>query len=364
MTDLNKRLQAVVASLHQLEVDALLVTDETNVRYLSGFSGDSSYLLVAAHGTTILSDGRFTTQIAIDCPDLACVIRPPSQAMADLTSSVLKDSGVKRVAIESNHLSLAAFRQLQQACDRITLVETSDVVESWRMIKDDSEVQRTRDAIRIAEQAILAILESLGTNDTERDVAYRIEAEMRSRGASGCSFPPIVACDAAGALPHYRPGNTKISSATTLLIDWGACYQGYASDLTRTYHRPGASDRFDAAYQSVLQAQLAAIDLIAPGVKTAEVDAVARQVLDQAGFGEAFVHSLGHGTGLEIHEGPRISAASDQILAAGMIITIEPGVYFQDEFGIRIEDDVLVTESGCEVLSQIPKGLDDCRLML
>lgn len=364
MTDMNKRLQAVVDSLHQLEVDALLVTDETNVRYLSGFSGDSSYLLVAASGTTILSDGRFTTQIALDCPDLACAIRPPSQAMADLTRSVLNDSGAQRVAIESNHLSLAAFRDLEQACERITLVETSEIVESWRMIKDDAEIQRTRQAIQIAEQAIVAIMESLGDSDTERDVAYRIEAEMRCRGASGCSFPPIVACDGAGALPHYRPGKTKISSATTLLIDWGACYQGYASDLTRTYHRPGVGDRFRTAYQSVLQAQLAAIDLIAPGVKTADVDAAARQVLDRTGFGEAFVHSLGHGTGLEIHEGPRISAASDQTLAAGMIVTVEPGVYFQDEFGIRIEDDVLVTESGCEVLSQLPKGLDDCRLIL
>ncbi len=364
MTDSNKRLQAVIDSFGDLGIDALLVSDETNVRYLSGFTGDSSYLLVTPKKTTILSDGRFTTQISIDCANLDCAIRPPTQSIAELTKTVLHDSGAKRVAIESNHLSLATFRELEDACDSIELVETSGIVESNRMIKDDSEIEQTRQAVRIAEQAIEAILGSLGIHDTERDIAYRIEAEMRAIGATGCSFPPIVACDAAAALPHYSPGDSKILSATTLLIDWGASYRGYASDLTRTFHRSGASARFQKAYESVLQAQLAAIDRIAPGVRAADVDAAARQVLDQAGLADAFIHSLGHGTGMEIHEGPRLSGSSDQTLAAGMIITVEPGVYFQDDFGIRIEDDVLVTDAGCEVLSRLPKGLDDCRLML
>lgn len=364
MIDSNKRLRAVVDSLGDLEVDAFLVTNETNVRYLSGFTGDSSYLLVAGDQTTILSDGRFGTQIAIDCPDLACAIRPPSQPMADLTQSVLNDSGIKRVAIESNDLSLAAYRELESTCQSIDFVETSGTIELIRMIKDASEVELTRRAVQIAEEAIESVLSSMCGTDTEREIAYRIEAAMRARGAEGCSFPPIVAAGAAGALPHYRPGSATVGDSPTLLIDWGATYQGYASDLTRTFHRPAASDDFRRAYDVVLQAQLAAIERVAPGVKASDVDAAARDTLDQAGLAEAFIHSLGHGTGLQIHEGPRISAVSDERLASGMIITVEPGVYFRDKFGIRIEDDVLVTDDGCEVLSRLPKGLDDCRLML
>lgn len=165
-------------------------------------------------------------------------------------------------------------------------------------------------------------------------------------------------------LPHYHPGDAIIGDAATLLIDWGARYHGYASDLTRTLHRDNVSDDFRRAYEAVLSAQLAAIDAIRPGTAAKEVDGVARGVLETAGMGEAFKHGLGHGTGLQIHESPRMSAVSDETLASGMIITVEPGVYFEGDFGIRIEDDVLVTETGHEVLSRLPKGLDECRLIL
>ncbi len=311
MIDTQLRLQATVESLNELEVDALLVTSETNVRYLSGFTGDSSYLLVAPDQTTILSDGRFEQQIAIDCGNLVCAIRPPSQLLVDLLQEILNDSAAKRVAIESEHLSLSTFRQIQRACDSIELVESSGIVESLRMIKDETEIQLTRQAVRIAEQAIEAVLGTFNATDTEREIAFRIEAEMRKRGAEGCSFPPIVAAGAAAALPHYHLGDQAVADAATLLIDWGANYQGYASDLTRTFHRGEISGRFRQAYEAVLEAQLAAIDMIAPGVAAADVDAAARAVLERAGMADAFVHSLGHGTGLEIHEGPRVSATSD-----------------------------------------------------
>ena len=165
-------------------------------------------------------------------------------------------------------------------------------------------------------------------------------------------------------LPHYQPAETKLGEATTLLIDWGAKLDGYASDLTRTLHRETASAAFRRAYAAVLEAQLAAIDAIRPGVSAKQVDQAARDVLRREGMDQAFKHGLGHGVGLQIHESPRMSSISDETLAAGMIITVEPGVYFDGDFGIRIEDDVLVTESGHEVLSQLPKGLDDCLLML
>jgi Xaa-Pro aminopeptidase len=187
---------------------------------------------------------------------------------------------------------------------------------------------------------------------------------MRLLGAVGCSFAPIVAAGPAGALPHYQPDITKIGDSTTLLIDWGARLNGYASDLTRTLHRDSVSDSFRRCYDAVVEAQLAAIERIGPGVAVQDVDEAARAVLKRAGIDGAFKHGLGHGVGLQIHESPRMSANSDETLASGMIVTVEPGVYFDGDFGIRIEDDVLVTDSGCEVLSQLPKGLDDCLLML
>lgn len=364
MTQLPQRLATLTAKLNELEVDAMLIGDEINVSYLSGFSGDSSYLLVERDKTTILSDGRYEAQIATECSGLPTVIRPPSQLLPDLIQSVLHDLGSVRLGIEADHVSLASFRFLSKKCPSVQFVETSGVVEKLRMIKDDEEIETTRQAVRIAERAFEATIPMLTEASTERAVAHELEAKMRLLGAEGCSFDPIVAVGPSGALPHYHPGPQVIGDAASLLIDWGAKYRGYASDLTRTLHRDHVSDAFRRAYDAVLEAQLAAIDAIKPGVEARQVDAAARGVLDRAGLGAAFKHGLGHGTGLQIHENPRMSASSEETLASGMIITVEPGVYFDGDFGIRIEDDVLVTESGREILSRLPKGLDDCRFLL
>lgn len=364
MSSSEQRLQQLTESFDELAIDAMLVTSETNVRYLSGFTGDSSYLLVRPSGTTILSDGRYETQIANQCGTLASVIRPPEQSLSDLVQSALNDLGKQRVGIEAAALSLESFRSLAQHSGSVELVETLGVVERQRMIKDDQEIEITRQAVRIAERAFQSVVPVLNEGWTERAIAYELESKIRFLGAEGCSFSPIVAAGAAGALPHYHPSGNIIGDASTLLVDWGANFQGYASDLTRTLHRENASDDFRRAYDAVLSAQLAAIDAIGPGVPAREVDAVARGVLTAAGMGEAFKHGLGHGTGLQIHESPRMSAMSEETLSSGMIITVEPGVYFEGDFGIRIEDDVLVTETGREVLSRLPKGLDECRLML
>ena len=369
MTALPPRLNRLVASLDDLGVDAMLVTDEINVRYLSGFTGDSSYLLVTPSTTTILSDGRYEAQIATQCAGLPCLIRPPSQLLSDLTQAALKDlklngSGRLRVGVEADHLSMSAYRTLDERCESIDFVATSGVVEKLRMIKDESEIEITRHAVRIAERAFLSLVPMLSSSWSERQIAHELEAKMRFLGAQGCSFAPIVAAGPSGALPHYQPSDAKVGDATTLLIDWGAKLGGYASDLTRTLHRQSVGDGVRRAYDAVLEAQLAAIDTIGPGVPAKEVDRAALAILQRAGMDQAFKHGLGHGVGLQIHEAPRISSISDDPLASGMIITVEPGVYFDGDFGIRIEDDVLVTDSGREVLSQLPKGLDDCLLML
>jgi Xaa-Pro aminopeptidase len=364
MTDLPQRIVSVSNKLDELEIDAMLVTNEINVRYLSGFTGDSSYLLVRRGKAMILSDGRYETQIAEQCPSLAAAIRPPGQLMPDLLRSVAGDLGDQRIGIEACHVSVAALGQMQADCRNVRWVETTDVVERLRMIKDASEIAITRQAVEIAESCFRSMVGELDTRWTERAIAHELESKMRALGAEGVSFPPIVAAGPSGALPHYHPNDTVIGEAATLLIDWGACYCGYASDLTRTLHRDHASDRFRRAYQVVLEAQIAAIEAIGPGVAACEVDAAARRVLAREGMDEAFKHGLGHGTGLQIHEAPRMSSVSEETLASGMIITVEPGVYFEGDFGIRIEDDILVTDRGREVLSCLPKGLEDCRWML
>ena len=364
MSELPPRLQRLKDSLSELEIDAMLVTDEINVRYLSGFTGDSSSLVVAGIGTSILSDGRYTAQIAQQCTGIEVMIRTSSQLLPDLTKSALQDLGLKRVGIEADKLTLADYQFLSMTCGGIEFVSTTGVVEALRMIKDESEIAATRRAVEIAEQVFQEVCPSLTRQHTELAIAHDLEHRMRSLGAQGCSFPPIVAAGSGGALPHYHPQNVAIDDHKTLLIDWGAKYQGYASDLTRTLHRPGVSDAFKRAYEGVLEAQMAAIEMIRPGVLACEVDAAARQALDRHGILDAFKHGLGHGTGLQIHESPRMSPISEEILDSGMIITVEPGVYYDGDFGIRLEDDILVTESGHEVLSSLPKGLDDCRLIL
>ena len=364
MAELPIRLQRLTDSLSELQVDAMLVTDEINVRYLTGFTGDSSSLVVTPEGTTILSDGRYTAQIGEECAGIQTLIRTPSQLLADLTLAALRDLGVKRVGVEADKITLADYQFLSNGCEGTGWVPTTGVVERLRMIKEEAEITATRRAVEIAEAVFLELRPTLTRDHTELAIAHELEHRMRLRGAEGCSFSPIVAAGPGGALPHYHPQNIAIDDHKTLLVDWGAKFHGYSSDLTRTLHRPDASDAFKRAYEGVLEAQLAAIDMIRPGVPVSQVDAAARQALQRHGILDAFKHGLGHGTGLQIHEAPRMSPISREILASGMIITVEPGVYYDGDFGIRIEDDILVTESGHEVLSSLPKGLDDCRLIL
>ncbi len=368
-----KRIDQLVAAMQESQLDALLITNEINVRYLTGFTGDSTYLLISEAKPLLLSDGRYESQISSQCPDFEALIRSPSDLLPDLTREAFgavrrNHAGPVRLGLEAEHLSMAAFQRLTDGCDSVEFVEVVGVVERLRMIKDAAEIQHTRDAVDAAQRAFRDVVPKIKPEWTELQVSYELESVMRSFGAEGCSFSPIVAAGAGAALPHYQPGDRSIGGESTLLIDWGAKYMGYASDLTRTLHRPGnacgASDRFKKAYETVLEAQMAAIEAIGPGVSTRIVDDAARAVLRKAGLEDAFKHGLGHGIGLQIHEGPRMSAIGDDPLQSGMIITVEPGVYFDGDFGIRIEDDVLVTDSGFEVLSDLPKGLDDCQFML
>ncbi|MEM6979848.1 MAG: Xaa-Pro peptidase family protein [Planctomycetota bacterium] len=362
------RLIRLLQDLKSQPIDAILITNETNVRYLTGFTGDSSWLLVSQDDTVIMSDRRYETQIAKQCPDLLAAIRPPDQKLTELLTEVILEKPFQQIGFEADHVSIATLEIWQQSSPNITWTSTSDVVETLRSIKDDEELATIRRAISIAERAFISATHRMHPRMTERELALEIEVVMRQIGASAVGFDPIVGAHPNGALPHYQPGDVALGDCPTLLIDWGARVDGYCSDLTRTLHRASAPNpsmkRFADAYQAVLESQQAAIDVIRDGIDACEVDAAARQYLDRAGLGEAFKHGLGHGFGLQIHESPRLSPMSTGPLKSGMVITVEPGVYFEGEFGIRIEDDIVVTDTGCEVLSSLPKGLEDCRLLM
>jgi len=366
---MNPRIERLIGREFENDFDAFLIVDETNVRYLTGFTGDSTWLVVDRAGNaTMLSDGRYEAQLSDECGELSQVIRPPGQMLAELLAEFIADSKLHSIAFEASHVHVSTMRTWSEAMPDVDWVETAGVVEQLRQIKDADELGTIRRAIDIAQRAYRSVTAKLSPEMTEIDLYYDLEATMRSLGAEGVSFHPIVGAEPSGALPHYRPRKVHLGDCRTLLIDWGAKVDGYCSDLTRTLSRLGSksptSARFETAYQAVLDSQNAAIERIVDGVEAVEVDRAAREVLKNAGLGEAFRHGLGHGFGLQIHEDPRMGPSSKTKLRSGMVVTVEPGVYFENEFGIRIEDDILVTDTGYELLSDLPKGLDDCPLVM
>ncbi|MFP6678431.1 MAG: M24 family metallopeptidase, partial [Pirellulaceae bacterium] len=266
----------------------------------------------------------------------------------------------KALGVETDTLTVATYDDISVALTGVELVSTSDLVANLRQIKDRSEVQAIRASIRLAEKAFAVIRASLRPDQTEREIAFALEHQIRLLGGDGCSFEPIVAAGHRAALPHAHPQDRVIGDDDLLLIDWGALRQGYMSDLTRVLVTGRISPKLERIYGVVLNAQRRAIESIRPGISTGEVDFAARSVIQDAGFGPKFGHGLGHGFGLEIHENPRMAPNQPQVLKVGMVITVEPGIYIPKWGGVRIEDDVLVTKDGHEVLSNVAKELDEC----
>jgi Xaa-Pro aminopeptidase len=353
------RLRKLLASA---KANALLVTNFKNVTYLTGFTGDDSYLLVARDGETLITDPRYTTQLAEECPGLNLRVREPGERMLPILAEVVQGLKVKRLGIESESASVALERSLIEALPNAQLVATDGLVEQLRLFKDKDEIKQTRLACRQAERAFEIVRGLIEPHMTELDLAAELEYEARKAGAKALSFPAIVAVGPRAALPHATPSAQRIDASDFLLIDWGANSGLYMSDLTRIVVTGKISPKLRKVYEVVLAAQVAAIAAIRPGRTCEEVDAVARKIISKAGFGSAFGHGLGHGTGLEIHEAPRLAVGQKTKLQPGMIVTVEPGIYLPGWGGVRIEDDVLVTRTGHEVLSNVPKQLDDCVL--
>ncbi len=343
-------------------MDALLVSSSTNVRYLTGFSGESSVLVLGREADRIISDGRFTTQIEQECPGLEAHIRLPGQDLIPTIARLVASLGIRRLAFEAGALTVAEHLNLRGALTGVSLIGVEGRVEALRQIKDEDEIAAIRAAIRCAERAF-TMLRRAAHGDSEKDAADALEGYLRHCGATCSSFPPIVAVGVRSALPHARPTTTtRIGDDDFVLVDWGATGRPYKSDLTRIVVTGKVTSTFESIYRTVLLAQERGIAAIRPGVKAHLVDAEARSVIEEAGHGRFFDHGLGHGIGMDIHEAPRLRQGSSVTLEPGMVVTVEPGVYLPGWGGVRIENDVLVTPEGCEVLSAVPKSLDSVRV--
>jgi Xaa-Pro aminopeptidase len=358
-----QRREKIARTLRADRVDALLVASATNVRYLTGFTGDSSTLLLGRDRAVVVSDGRFTTQLEEECPGLDAHIRGVGQPMAAAVAEVAVKLGIRRLGFEAAAVTVADFEALKAALPSAELIPLGGRIEALRAVKDREEVAAIREAVGFAERAFAMLRAGLRADESEKDAADALETYLRRCGASGASFPPIVAVGPRSALPHARPtAGVRIGQADFVLVDWGAAGEPYKSDLTRVLVTGKVAPKFEKVYRTVLAAQERGIAAIRPGVKARDVDAEARSVIEEAGFGRFFRHGLGHGLGIDIHEAPALRKDSDVALEPGMVVTVEPGVYLPGWGGIRIEDDVLVTDDGCEVLTHVPKSLDSVRV--
>jgi Xaa-Pro aminopeptidase len=343
-------------SFGELKIDALLISASPNIRYLSGFTGDNGLLLVTPDSQILFTDPRFTIQAAEEC---TCPVETVSGTpLVEAALKTVRKRRHKRIGFEYSRISHEAHQRLKQSLPKhAKLKPIGPVVDKLRMIKSPDEIARIRQSVLTNSEAFEKTVRSIKRGVSENDIAAELEYQMRRLGAEKAAFETIVAMGPRSALPHAQPTARKPGNNELLLIDMGACQDGYMSDMTRVLFHGRPSRRVRTMYNAVLKAQLAAIDAVRPGVTAAHVDRAARRVLESAGLGKTFVHSTGHGLGLEIHEGPRLGRRDKTKLEAGMAITIEPGAYVRDFGGIRIEDTVLVTKTGCEVLTPTSKEL-------
>jgi Xaa-Pro aminopeptidase len=357
MTD--NRAQRLAEAVAGRELDALLVTDLVNLRYVSGFTGTNGLALVGAgeDGVRVfVTDFRYVERAAEEVQGFEQ--RRGGRDLFDSVAEALPAKRPLRLGFDDAHLPVRRHRELGAALgDDVELVPAGGMVEDLRRVKDSGELQRIRAAAALADEAFNAMLAHGLTGRTERAVALDLEDEMRHRGATAPSFPSIVAAGPHGALPHAEPRDLEIEPGRLVVIDWGALVDGYCSDCTRTVATGGLDAEAAETYALVQRAQQAGLDAVRAGPSGREVDAAARDVIEEAGHGEEFGHGLGHGVGLEVHEEPRLAKSDDSALQPGNVVTIEPGVYLPGRFGVRIEDLAVVTEDGAEVLSSVTKDL-------
>jgi Xaa-Pro aminopeptidase len=366
-----RRRNSLIKKFKEWEIDSLLISNPLNVMYLTGFTGDSSFLVLTTKHAILVSDHRFTIQIQEECPSIEVYLRGHNKTTIQAVIEVLTKLKVTNIGVENNHLTLATFEKLREPLDSVLWNRTTNAVEEFRAIKDPGEIDAIRNSIRINQQGYQIFRAMLRIEDSEKELVDSLEMYLRRSGAQKTAFPTIVAIGEHSALPHAPPTNKRVDESDFLLLDWGCCSPHYQSDLTRVMPTPitdsksrkrsrqKVETKLKKIYTVVLEAQARAIKAIRPGISVKEVDLAARGYIQDSGYGKNFNHGLGHGIGLQTHELPDIRSSSDHILQPGMIVTIEPGIYLEGFGGVRIEDDVLVTPDGYEVLSTLPKEWDE-----
>jgi Xaa-Pro aminopeptidase len=349
----DSRRAAAVRAFGDPGIDALLVTRLPNVRYLSGFTGSNGVLVVSEAGSVLVTDGRYELQAARESPGVRLTVTPSGPAAP--VAAAVRDLGATRVGFEADGLTFQAHADL--AAEGLSLVPTRGIVERLRWVKDEGEIAAIQAAQDATDAAFNEIVGSLSPGMTERDVAFALDAAMRRAGADGTAFDTIVAFGPSAAEPHHHPTDRELGRGDMVKMDFGALLDGYHSDMTRTVAMGEPSARAREVYGVVREAQRAGVEALVAGAVGGSVDAAARDSVAEAGFGEAFTHGLGHGVGLEIHEGPSLRRDGVDVVPVGAVVTVEPGVYLGGEFGVRIEDMVLVTPDGPRVMAAAPKEL-------
>lgn len=344
LTKLRKRMQTE-------NLDAFVVASPENRRYMSGFTGTSALCVILLDKAYLLTDFRYLNQAASQAPEFDVV-----DAGADFFQSI-KDlaQSAKRIGFEEDYTTYVDYLKLKDAVPNAELVQQVKMLTGLRAIKEPEELEKIRQAVKIADEAFTHILNFVEIGQKEEEISLELEFAMRRAGASGGSFDFIVASGWRSAMPHGVASSKTVQQGELLTLDFGAIYQGYCSDITRTIAFGEVDEKQREIYDIVLKANKAGIAAVKPGLKGKDIDAVSRGIIEAAGYGKNFGHGLGHAVGLAIHESPRFSPREELVIEPGMVLTVEPGIYLPDWGGVRIEDMVVVTENGCEVLTQAPK---------
>ena len=355
--DHKSRIGGLALNLASGRLDALVVTYLPNIRYLCGFSGSAGVLVTSSRDTVLFTDGRYREQARREAESCRVEVGTGS-ALAHAARWLSKRASLRRIGIEAAYLTVAERDQLRKTISKHSrLIEAPGFIERARMVKDTNEIALIRAACRLGSSLFDLLLRKVKPGLPEAAVAAELEFAARKSGADQMSFPTIIAGGTRSALPHGRASIALLPPKGFVVCDFGVILAGYCSDMTRTLHL-GRPDRTQKeGYKAVLEAQLAALEAVKPDKTVGEVDSAARKVLKKHRLDKFFTHSTGHGLGLEIHEAPRVGAGAKEVLASGMVVTIEPGIYLPGKWGVRIEDTVVVTETGCEILTNSRKEL-------
>lgn len=355
----NKRIQAIRDQLQVKNIPCLIVTKHENVYYLSGFTGSAGALIITENELLLVTDSRYYLQADNEAPEWGLIRVEKEQPVVEVViHQTLIKLGVRCAAFEANDLSYQRFLLLNGNDAKLTLLPDNGLVEELRIIKDDDEADLMREAARITDVAFIHLLSYVSIGVTERELAMEAEWYMRRHGAEDVAFATIVSAGLNTALPHATPGERPIQAGDLVMVDMGARYRHYCADMTRTFAVAEARPEAEQIYNICAEAQHNAEINLHSGMSGNEVDKIARDIIEHAGFGEYFGHGTGHGVGLEVHEAPRLSSSAENILPVGAMVTIEPGIYLPCVGGVRIEDLVLVTEYGSEILTRTPKPME------